>query len=80
MLTLQTANLEMPITCEMMTTAQPSFPHSHRIAVPPPGLGRRHVQITAWLDENCGSNGWAITPSGMRGVLNDAISIYSRMR
>ena len=25
---------------------------------------------------NCGANGWAITPSGMRGVLNDALSIY----
>jgi hypothetical protein len=23
-----------------------------------------------------GSDGWAMTPSGMRGVLNDAISIY----
>ena len=30
----------------------------------------------AWLDENCGSAGWALTPSGARGVLNDAISIY----
>jgi len=32
--------------------------------------------MTAWLDENCGSDGWAMTPSEMRGVLNDAISIY----
>jgi hypothetical protein len=32
--------------------------------------------MTAWLDENCGANGWAMTPSGMRGVLNDAVSIY----
>ena len=23
-----------------------------------------------------GTDGWAVTPSGMRGVLNDAISIY----
>jgi hypothetical protein len=28
------------------------------------------------LDENCGSNGWAMTPSGVRGVLNDAVSLY----
>jgi len=28
------------------------------------------------LDENCGSDGWAMTPSGMRGVLHDAISLY----
>jgi len=32
--------------------------------------------MTAWLDENCGAGGWAMTPSGMCGVLNDAISIY----
>ena len=32
--------------------------------------------MTAWLDGNCGADGWAITPSGMRGVLNDAVSIY----
>jgi hypothetical protein len=33
-------------------------------------------KITAWLDGNCGADGWAITPSGLRGVLNDAVSIY----
>ncbi|HEX4595203.1 MAG TPA: hypothetical protein VH157_13055 [Bryobacteraceae bacterium] len=32
--------------------------------------------MTAWLDENCGIDGWAMTPSGTRGVLNDAASIY----
>jgi hypothetical protein len=46
------------------------------VAIPPGGLGQRHSEMTAWLDENCGSDGWAMTPSGMRGVLNDAISIY----
>jgi hypothetical protein len=29
-----------------------------------------------WLDENCGADGWAMTPSGARGVVNDAIAIY----
>jgi hypothetical protein len=47
-----------------------------RIGVPPAGLGQRHAQITAWLDENCGADEWAMTPSGTRGVLNDALSIY----
>src|SRR5215469_15881218 len=61
---------------EMITTAERSFPVRIRIAVPPGGLGRRHAQMTAWLDENCGSDGWVMTPSAMRGVLNDAISIY----
>jgi hypothetical protein len=32
--------------------------------------------MTAWLDENCGIDGWAMTPSGTRGVLDDAASIY----
>jgi hypothetical protein len=32
--------------------------------------------MTAWLDENCGADGWAITPFGTRGALNDAVSIY----
>jgi hypothetical protein len=30
----------------------------------------------AWLDENCGADGWVMTHSGTRGVLNDALSIY----
>ena len=60
----------------MITTAERTFPVRIRLAVPPGGLGQRHTQITAWLDENCGSNGWAMTPSGMRGVLNYAVSIH----
>jgi len=61
---------------EMITVAERSFPVRIRIAGPPGGLGRRLTQMTAWLDENCGSDGWAMTPSGTRGVLNDAISLY----
>jgi hypothetical protein len=61
---------------EMITMAERSFPVRVRIGVPSGGLGRRLTQMTAWLDENCGSGGWAMTPSGTRGVLNDAISIY----
>jgi len=61
---------------DMITAAERRFPVRIRIAVPPAGLGQRHTQITAWLEENCGADGWAITPSGVRGVLNDALSIY----
>jgi hypothetical protein len=61
---------------ELITVAERSFPVRIRIAVPPDGLARRHAQMTAWVDENCGSDGWAMTPSGMRGVLNDAVSLY----
>ena len=60
----------------MITLAERRFPVRIRIGVPPEGLGQRHPQITAWLDEHCGADGWAMTPSGMRGVLSDALSIY----
>jgi hypothetical protein len=58
---------------EMITMAERRFPVRIRIGVPPGGFGQRHTNITAWLDENCGADGWVITPSGVRGVLNDAV-------
>ena len=60
----------------MIGEAERRFPVRIRIGVPPDGLGSRLDQIKAWLDENCGADGWAVTPSGTRGVLNDALSIY----
>jgi hypothetical protein len=38
----------------MITMAEERFPVRIRIAIPPGGLDRRHAQMTAWLDENCG--------------------------
>jgi hypothetical protein len=61
---------------EMIMTAERRFPVRIRIGVPPGGFSQRTTQMTAWLDENCGADGWAMTPSGVRGVLNDAVSIY----
>jgi hypothetical protein len=63
---------------EIVTMAERRFPVRIRIGVPLSGLGQRYTEITAWLDGNCGADGWAITPSGMRSVLNDAASIYFR--
>jgi hypothetical protein len=60
----------------MIAEAERRFPVRIRIGVPSDGLGSRLDRIKEWLDENCGANGWAMTPSGTRGVLNDAISIY----
>jgi len=60
----------------MIAEAERRFPVRIRIGVPPDGLGSRLDRIKAWLDENCGANGWAMTPSGTRGVLNDALSVY----
>ena len=61
---------------ELITFAERRFPVRIRIAVPPGGFGQRHYLMSAWLDENCGADGWAMTPSGSRGVLNDAVSIF----
>ncbi len=61
---------------EMITTAERRFPVRIRIGVPTGGFGQRHTQITAWLDENCGADSWAMTPPGLQGVLNDAVPIY----
>ena len=60
----------------MIGEAERRFPVRIRLAVPPDGLGNRLDRIKAWLDENCGADAWAITPSGLRGVLNDAISVH----
>jgi len=61
---------------DMIVSAEQRFPVRIRVGVPPGGFGQRHAEMTAWLDENCGAGGWAMTQSGMRGVLNDAVSIY----
>jgi hypothetical protein len=61
---------------DMIISAERRFPARIRLGIPPGGFGQRYTQLTAWLDENCGAHGWTMTPSGMRGVLNDAVSIY----
>jgi len=60
----------------MIGEAERRFPVRVRVAVPPDGLGTRLDRIKAWLDDNCGAEGWAMTPSGLRGVLNDAIAVH----
>jgi hypothetical protein len=67
--------------------AERRFPVRIGIAVPPQGLGSRLDQIIAWLDTNCGADGWTSTPSSFafgetarsastRGVVNDGLAIY----
>lgn len=60
----------------MITEAERRFPARIRIAVPPQGLGQQLDQMTGWLDANCGAGNWAMTPAGLRGVVNDALAIY----
>ena len=56
--------------------AERRFPVRIRIAVPPEGLGGRLDQMIAWLDANCGADGWTSTPSSTRGVVDDAFATY----
>jgi hypothetical protein len=44
--------------------------------VPDQGLGDRLNRMQEWLDQNAGADGWAIIPSGIRGVVNDALAIH----
>ena len=55
--------------------AELRFPARVKIAVPPEGFGGRLDQMKAWLDANCGANGWTSTPSSTGGVGNDALAI-----
>jgi hypothetical protein len=60
----------------MIAEAERRYPIRIRIAVPPGGLGQQLTHIQAWLDANCGASGWTMTPSGMRGVVNNSLAIY----
>jgi hypothetical protein len=55
--------------------AEHRFPVRIRIGIPPEGLGNRLGQMNAWLDANCGADGWTSTPSSTGGVVNDALAI-----
>jgi hypothetical protein len=60
----------------MITEAERRFPVRVRVAVPQAGFGQRLTEMHGWLDENCGVDGWLMTPSGLRGVVNDAVALY----
>lgn len=62
----------------MIGDAERRFPVRLRIAVPPEGFGSRRDAMTRWLDATCGADGWAMTPAGLRGVVNDAVAVYFR--
>ena len=60
----------------MIIEAERRFPVRIRLALPTGGLGERLNQMHAWLDQNAGADGWAMTPSGIRTVINDAVAVY----
>ncbi|HEY3911725.1 MAG TPA: hypothetical protein VGM07_17825 [Stellaceae bacterium] len=43
---------------DMIFAAERRFPVRVLIAVPPQGFGQQLANITGWLDENCGADGW----------------------
>jgi hypothetical protein len=60
----------------MIVEAERRFPCRIKLGIPTGGFGVQLTDMHAWLDGNCGADGWAMTPAGLRGVVNDAVAIY----
>ena len=60
----------------MIVEAERRFPCRIKLGIPIGGFGEWLTEMHAWLDQNCGADGWAMTPAGLRGVVNDAVAIY----
>ena len=60
----------------MITEAERRFPCRIKLGVSMGGFGERLTEMHAWLDQNCGADGWAMTQAGLRGIVNDAVAIY----
>jgi hypothetical protein len=60
----------------MITEAERRFPCRIKLGVTAGGFGTRLTEMQACLDENCGADGWAITPAERRGVINDSVAIH----
>jgi len=73
----ETRDAGQPTRDDHISRATLPRPHQDRCSArgSRPAVYSNH-RLAAWLDENCGADGWAMTPSGTRGVLNDARSIY----
>jgi hypothetical protein len=60
----------------MIVEAERRFPCRIKLGIPTSGFGAQLTEMHEWLDENCGADAWAMTPAGLRGVVNDAVAIY----
>jgi hypothetical protein len=49
---------------QIVTEAERRFPARVRLAIPPTRFGDRLSRMHAWFDNNCGADGWEITPAG----------------
>ena len=56
----------------MITEAERRFPCRIKVGVPTGGLDTLLTEMHTWLDENCGADGWAMTPAGLRGAVKIA--------
>lgn len=61
---------------QIINPAELRFPLRITVRTPQDGFGWRYTAMTVWLDEHCGVEGWAIGPTGTRGIRNDAIAVY----
>jgi len=52
--------------------AERPFPCRIKLGVPIGGFRERLAEMHGWLDQNCGADGWAMTPAGLRGIVSDA--------
>jgi hypothetical protein len=48
----------------MIAEAERCFPCRIKLGIPIDGLCNRLTEMHAWLDENCGADGWGMTPAG----------------
>jgi hypothetical protein len=62
----------------MVAEAERRSPCRIKLGIPPKSFGAQLSQMHAWLDGNCGADEWAMTPAGLRDVVNDAVAIYFR--
>ena|SRR6516225_8972206 len=65
---------------DLITTVERRLPVRIRLVLRPKGLGHRYAQMTAWLDENCGSGGWAMALSRMEACRRMPCRLISRRR
>jgi hypothetical protein len=60
----------------MIVEAERRFPCRIKLGIVIGGFGESLTEMHAWLDQNCGAAGWAMTPTGLRGVVDDAVATY----
>lgn len=60
----------------MIVEAKRRLPCRIKLGIQIGGFGESFTEVHAWLDQNYGAAGWAMTPARLRSVVNDAVSIY----